>query len=208
MLAALSGCPREDRPVAPPKSTSLPKITVKQRDGLLFTYFGGATFDTVAKVTEVPEDRRGWVRVVDTRVQPTKRKDHELVYVADLRKARADGSYPHVVMPRRAFEHAAAAGAGGAAEPPATQPAPGTAANVILYATRWCPACRSARAYLEQHKIPFVEKDIEADAQAAAELLRKAKAAGISPSGVPVLDVRGTLMQGFDPQRLSRLLSK
>lgn len=203
----LAACPREERPVAPPSSTSLPPIAVKPRDGLLFTYYAGSAFETVNELDQIPAERRGWVRVVDLRVNPAQRKDHELVYVADLRQARPDGSYPHVAMPRLAFERSAAAGAGGAAEPPSTRPAAASNA-VILYATRWCPACRTARSYLEQHKIPFIEKDIEADAQAAAELLRKAKAAGISPSGVPVLDVRGTLMQGFDPQRLSRLLGR
>jgi glutaredoxin 3 len=79
---------------------------------------------------------------------------------------------------------------------------------VILYATSWCPACRAARQYLTEHHIPFVEKDIEKDSAAADELMEKARAQGVSTSGVPVLDVNGTLMQGFDPDRLGQLLGK
>ena len=59
---------------------------------------------------------------------------------------------------------------------------------------------------MKQNGIPFVEKDIENDRAAAEELLQKARAAGISAQGVPVLDVNGTLLQGFDPKKLHALL--
>jgi glutaredoxin-like YruB-family protein len=110
-------------------------------------------------------------------------------------------------MSRGAFEAAALSRArAGATEPPPRTPTRTAGAKVILYATSWCPACRSARAYMQSKGIPFVEKDIEKDSAAASELMEKAKAAGVSASGVPVLDINGSLMQGFDPQRLDELL--
>jgi glutaredoxin len=78
--------------------------------------------------------------------------------------------------------------------------------RIILYGTAWCGACAKARAYLRQRGIAFDDKDIERDPAAAAELARKAARAGISPERVPVLDVRGTLLQGFDQRRLEALL--
>ena len=104
------------------------------------------------------------------------------------------------------LEMAARNGAGGASAPPSKHPSSRSTGKVIVYTTSWCSACRKARKYLSDNEIPFVERDIEKDPQAAAELMRKAKAAGISASGVPVLDIGGTLMQGFDPRRLAQLL--
>lgn len=201
------GC-KHEAPPAPRQevtASSLPRITVNDHAKALFTFARpDGTFQTVDKLTDVPEARRGWVRVVDLKMKPTKRLDHELVYVADLREKGKDGTFPYVVLPRTSFEAAAVNRAGsGAAAKPGEQSA---SVGVILYATSWCPACRAARDYMKRHGIPFVEKDIEQDRDAAAELLQKARAQGISASGVPVLDVNGTLMQGFDPDRLNALL--
>ena len=203
----LWGC-KHEAPPAPQQevtASSLPRITVNEHAKSLFTFARpDGTFETVDKLKDVPEARRGWVRIVDLKMKPTKRMDHELVYVADLREKRKDGTFPYVVLPRTSFESAAVNRAGtGAAAKPGEQAA---SSGVILYATSWCPACRAARDYMKQHGIPFVEKDIEQDRDAAAELLQKARGQGISASGVPVLDVNGTLMQGFDPNRLNALL--
>lgn len=190
-------------------ATSLPKITVKPKSKMLFTFVKeGSSFETVDSIEKVPEERRGWVRVVDLSIKPAKRLDHELVYVADLRKAEKGGAYPYVVMSRKAFEIAAVNRIREGATAPATPRKTGEASGkqVVLYATSWCSACRQARAFLKEKGIPYVERDIEKDPGAASELLAKAKAAGISASGVPVLDVRGTLVQGFDPERLLTLL--
>ena len=198
-------------PATEPQASALAPIVVKQRDKLLLTYATeGGAFESVAQIDKIPEARRGWVRVVDLSVQPERRADVELVYVADLRQPGKDGAYPYVVMSRGAFEAAATARATqGATEPAPTRPVAGAAgAKVILYATSWCPACRTAREFMNGKGIPFVEKDIEKDQAAATELMQKAKAAGISASGVPVLEVGGTLMQGFDPERLTALLGE
>ncbi len=209
---AATGC-RGRPPPAPAEqvqASSLPRIKVNAQRKLLLTHAqADGTFVTVDQLDAVPEDRRGWVRVVDLALKPEQRRDHELVYVADLRQAAPGGDYPYVVMSRLAFESAAVGRAAqGASDPPASQPAPaGKAGAVILYATSWCGACRAAREFMTANGIPFVERDIEKDPAAAAELLAKARAAGISASGVPVIDVGGTLMQGFDAQRLRALLA-
>jgi glutaredoxin len=174
---------------------------------MLFTYATADGFDTVAALDKVPADRRGWVRVIDLGVKPERRLDHELVYVADLRSAEKDGSYLYVVMSREAFETAARTRRTEGAGAPASAPSARTGkTGVVLYSTSWCPACRTAREYLQQKRIPFVERDIEKDQGAASELLEKARRAGISASGVPVLEINGTLVQGFDPERVNSLL--
>ena len=77
-----------------------------------------------------------------------------------------------------------------------------------LYSTTWWGYCTRARRVLQQRGVDFVEKDIEKDRDAAAELKQKRAAAGIRSGGVPVIDVRGTLVLGFDQPKLEQLLSR
>ena len=69
-------------------------------------------------------------------------------------------------------------------------------ANVVLYATEWCGYCKLARRFLDQKGIPYKEFDIEKDAEA-----RKAYEA-LGGRGIPLIDVNGTLIRGFDPDEI------
>jgi hypothetical protein len=61
---------------------------------------------------------------------------------------------------------------------------------------------------MRSRNVAFTEKDIEKDAQANAEMLQKARAAGKTPRGVPVIDFRGHIVLGFDQQQLDQLIDK
>jgi len=78
--------------------------------------------------------------------------------------------------------------------------------DVVLYGTAWCGFCKKAREWLTRKGVTFTERDVETDEDAVRELAKKAEAAGFTPSGVPVLDVRGKLIQGFDPREIERAL--
>jgi glutaredoxin len=78
---------------------------------------------------------------------------------------------------------------------------------VILYGTRWCKACKAARQYLISNLIPFAGRDIESDPSAVRELQEKASRFGIPTDRVPILDVRGRLLVGFDETRMDGLLA-
>jgi glutaredoxin len=82
------------------------------------------------------------------------------------------------------------------------------AAGVTLYGTTWCPPCTKARAYLAKKTVAFVEKDVEKDPRADAELRAKEIAAGLPHAGVPVLDVRGTLVVGYSPAMIDAALAR
>ncbi len=84
--------------------------------------------------------------------------------------------------------------------------APSRSNDVVVYSTTWCGYCRKAKAWLTKKGISFTEKDIEKDPGAAEELAAKAAAAGVQPKGVPVIDARGTLVLGFDQEKLEQLL--
>ncbi|MCH4900446.1 glutaredoxin family protein [Pseudomonas sp. B707] len=69
-------------------------------------------------------------------------------------------------------------------------------AHVVLYATDWCGYCKQTKRFLDQKGIPFKEFDIEKDAEA-----RKVYEA-LGGRGIPLIDVNGTLIRGFDPDEI------
>lgn len=183
--------------------------------GLLIVYADSSGAKTATRRDDIPEESRADVRVDSLSLPPEQRLDPAYVYVADVRVAGADGSYPVRRMKRELFERmldgraqvpaAAAAAAPGNATP--TNAAPGLGdPDIVVYGASWCGACRSAERFFRERGVAFVEKDIERDPAARAEMLRKAQAAGISPRGVPVIDLRGRILQGFDPSQITALL--
>lgn len=186
-------------PATPPFAVS------GEAEGLLLVWYdesGGA--HAAARRSDVPEASRTRVRVDSLEIAPEQRLDPAYVYVADLRQARADGSYEVRKVLRDAFESAMA-------KAPAPEPEQNTtsaSSDVIIYGASWCGACRQAARYFTQKGVPFVEKDIEKEPGARGEMLKKAKAQGVSTSGIPVIDVRGTLLGGFDPRKVDRILAQ
>jgi len=79
---------------------------------------------------------------------------------------------------------------------------------VTVYGTSWCPACRAAREYLARRHIAFNDLDLEREPSARQELAEKQARAGVHFGGVPVLDVNGTLMEGFDSRAIEDALLK
>ncbi|PMX03632.1 NrdH-redoxin [Pseudomonas sp. FW215-R2] len=69
-------------------------------------------------------------------------------------------------------------------------------AKVVLYTTDWCGYCKQTKRFLDQKGIAFQEFDIEKDAEA-----RKAYEA-LGGRGIPLIDVNGTLIRGFDPDEI------
>ena len=76
------------------------------------------------------------------------------------------------------------------------------AENVIVYSTPTCPFCRQVKEYLKEKGVEFTDFNAAADAEARKEMVRKS-----SQMGVPVIDVDGTIVVGFNRTRLEELLS-
>ena len=72
---------------------------------------------------------------------------------------------------------------------------------ITMYSTAWDPGCRRARTWLVAHGYTYTERDVEADPAAS-----RARAALTSDRGVPVIDVDGQVLTGFDEARLARAL--
>lgn len=76
--------------------------------------------------------------------------------------------------------------------------------KIVMYATSWCPYCRRARKLLNALDVEWVEKDIEKDREAAREFHAKAGRG----AGVPVIDFDGTLLRGFNQDKIRRLAAE
>lgn len=73
--------------------------------------------------------------------------------------------------------------------------------QVTIYTTPTCVWCNRAKSYLRDHNISYVEKDVSRDRAAATEMIRKT-----NQMGVPVLDINGSVIIGFDQHGINRLL--
>ena len=177
--------------------------------GAVVLTFAGerGSFKDVQRPEDVPEEARGMVRVtlLDGAPPPAGQ-----VWVANLRAPEADGSWRLSTVARDDFEELAL-GQGRSSrveipagiEPPEARPPSG---EIVVYKTEWCGVCKKLTAYLDRKGIAYVAKDIEKDPAAAGELQHKARAKGIPTGSVPVIDVRGELMVGFDRARLEKML--
>lgn len=206
--ACLAGCPDESGPASKPDAggPEFAKIRISDdAEGLLFTYLlADGSFKTVDSIEAVPEEARGQVIVVDTKLSPEKRRSSQVIYVADLTSARDDGSYQYSLVSRYKFERdlLREPTKDGVLPDECKALAQSPKDRVVLYSTSWCGVCKSAAAFMTKEGIPFEEKDVEADPAAQKELACKALKAGTRLSGVPVLDVGGELELGFDRDRL------
>ena len=73
--------------------------------------------------------------------------------------------------------------------------------NVTVYSTITCPWCHRAKEFLKEHKIKFRDINVGEDRKAADEMVRKS-----GQTGVPVIDVDGKIIVGFNEVELKKAL--
>ena len=73
--------------------------------------------------------------------------------------------------------------------------------SVIIYSTPTCPYCKMAKQYMTEHGVEYKEIDVAADAKAAEEMVQRS-----GQMGVPVIDVDGEIIIGFDKDALKKAL--
>lgn len=79
------------------------------------------------------------------------------------------------------------------------------AAQITIYSTTWCAFCKTEKQYFDKLGISYIEKDVEADKEAYEELMSKN---GGSFQGVPVTDIAGELVLGFDRAKIDSLVKE
>jgi len=72
---------------------------------------------------------------------------------------------------------------------------------VTIYSTPSCAYCVMAKDYLSSKNIKFTDYDVSQDRTKADEMVKKS-----GQMGVPVLDVNGTIIIGFDKNKINSSL--
>jgi glutaredoxin len=218
---------RNDDTGAVPQTSELPPLEIRDDSpNLLLTWIDEkGDFHVLEKPADVPKEGRDNVRVVVTTREDGTGK---LVYVANLNEVTPTGSYRVKTMTRAAWDElgagkrkarlealapsavpAPADASAGAAE--ALGSAAGKRANAggivaTIYGASWCKPCHDTARYLKQKGVTVVEKDIEENEVAAAEMRQKLTRAGRSGSSIPVIDLMGQIMVGFSPNAIDQAI--
>jgi mycoredoxin len=73
--------------------------------------------------------------------------------------------------------------------------------EVTLYATAWCGYCKAAREFFAANNIPFKEYDIEKSQEG-----KKLYAALGGKGAVPLIEIRDSVLRGFNEQAIRKAL--
>lgn len=74
--------------------------------------------------------------------------------------------------------------------------------RVILFTTPSCSYCRMAKKYLREQGIRFKDVDVSRDSAAARDMVKRS-----GQQGVPVIDIGGKVIVGFDRPKIDKLLN-
>ena len=73
--------------------------------------------------------------------------------------------------------------------------------KVRVFSTPTCPYCFTLKQFLKEHNIKFEDIDVSQDKEAAEEMIRES-----GQMGVPVADIDGQFIVGFDKEKICKLL--
>lgn len=75
------------------------------------------------------------------------------------------------------------------------------AKQVRVYSTPTCPWCIRVKQFLSDSAVPFENYDVSSDTRRAEEMVEKS-----GQMGVPVIDIEGEIIVGFDKERIKKAL--
>jgi len=73
--------------------------------------------------------------------------------------------------------------------------------KVKVYSTATCPFCIRAKQFLKESAVSFEDIDVSIDHEAAQEMIKRS-----GQMGVPVIDIEGELIVGFDKEKIKKTL--
>lgn len=73
--------------------------------------------------------------------------------------------------------------------------------SVTIYSTPTCPYCFAAKDFFKEHNVEYTEHNVASDEKARNEMIEKS-----GQLGVPVIDIDGEVVVGFNKELLSQLL--
>jgi glutaredoxin 3 len=75
------------------------------------------------------------------------------------------------------------------------------ARSIKVYSTPTCPFCIRTKQFLNDNKIVFENIDVSVDQEKAKEMIAKS-----GQMGVPVIDIDGEIIVGFDKEKIKEVL--
>ncbi len=73
--------------------------------------------------------------------------------------------------------------------------------KIKVYSTPFCPYCVTLKEFLKENNIEFKDIDVSQNKEAAKEMIEKS-----GQMGVPVIDIDGNIIVGFDKEKISKIL--
>ncbi len=73
--------------------------------------------------------------------------------------------------------------------------------KVIVFSTPTCSYCTAAKSYFRQKGVKFRDVDVSKDPAAARDMVRRS-----GQQGVPVIDIGGKIVVGFDRPKINQML--
>lgn len=74
--------------------------------------------------------------------------------------------------------------------------------KIIIYSATWCAFCHAAKQYLDKQGIKYEDRDVEAKVDWMREAVDKS-----GQTGIPVLDIDGTIIVGFDRPKIDAAIA-
>ena len=75
------------------------------------------------------------------------------------------------------------------------------AKKVIIYSTPTCPFCIRTKQFLKDNNIVFEDIDVSTDQTKAQDMINRS-----GQMGVPVIDIDGVIIVGFDKDKIKETL--
>jgi len=77
-----------------------------------------------------------------------------------------------------------------------------TKPNIRVFSTPSCPYCHTLKAFLDEKGFKYEDIDVAEDDKAREEMIQKS-----DQMGVPVIEIDGQIIIGFDKEKISQLLN-
>ena len=74
---------------------------------------------------------------------------------------------------------------------------------ITIYSADWCGFCHAAKEYFDKIGVKYTEKDVDSNQDYAKEAIQKS-----GQMGIPVIDIDGTIIVGFDRPKIDAAILK
>jgi glutaredoxin-like YruB-family protein len=73
--------------------------------------------------------------------------------------------------------------------------------KIKIYTISTCPWCKKTKEFFKDHNIKYKEVDVAKNPKAAKEMIEKS-----GQTGVPIIEINGEIITGFDVKKLKKVL--